>query len=79
MEQATLDNMLIINDLILTAGQRSWQYASQLLKASSAAQPKGCFACFVLVVQKLQINRDFQLSQFVGKREFVTFAEIKTI
>jgi hypothetical protein len=51
---------LTINDLALTAGQRSWQYASQLLKASSAAQPKGCFACFVPVMQKLQINRDFQ-------------------
>ena len=29
------------------------QYASQLLKAGDAAQPKGCSACFVPSVPKL--------------------------
>ena len=38
------------------------KYASKRLKADVAAQPKGCSACFVPVLQKMQINRLFTLS-----------------
>ena len=43
----------------------SRKYAGRLLKATCAAQPKGCSACFVPQSHyEMQINRDFTLSPF---------------
>ena len=42
----------------------SRKYAGRLLKATCAAQPKGCSACFVPQTHyEMQINRDFTLSR----------------
>ncbi len=43
----------------------SRKYAGRLLKATCAAQPKGCSACFVPQTHyEMQINRDFTLTHF---------------
>jgi hypothetical protein len=41
-------------------GTAACKYASKLLKAGDAAQPKGCSARFVPVNQNMQNNRDLR-------------------
>jgi len=48
----------------MAEGTAAGEYASQLLKAGDAAQPKGCSARFVPVIRKTHNYWNFTLSHF---------------
>ena len=72
------DELQESEDHCLTHGTAAGKYAGRLLKASCAAQPKGCSACFVPQTHyEMQINRDFTLSQDSRCRDNIRALQIK--